>query len=190
MATLLKIRGLDRDVASGESVPPRGFRVASQYKQAQGGSGTAKATLTPTANSVKFDAKYAGAWGNNVRVATASGSLAVAVSYAASTGHPTITVTAPATATLAANQAIVAAVNADPIASQFVTASVAGTGAAANAAVAAANLATGSDGTGASLYPIYIRVSGQQVQIIDIDNQETARNLRRNNGRFVSLGQP
>jgi hypothetical protein len=188
MATLLKIRGLDRGTASGDSpvVARRGFRVPSALgKQFLSG---VKASLTPTANTQTYTAKYGGTWGNSVRIQTATGTLAVSVSYAASTGVPTILVTAPATATLAANTAVVNAVNAHAEASQLVTASIAGTGAAAHAVVAATALSGGTDvGTGQS---IYVRTNQSATALVDADDPATAKMLRRNAGRFISLGQP
>src|SRR6476469_182267 len=183
MATLLKVRGLDRgSQVVGGDIAPRGFRVNSGLGQ-QFPSGV-KASLTPTANSVTFTSNYAGTYGNNFRITTVVGSLAVSTAYAAGTGFPTITVTAPATATLAANQAIVAAVAADPQASQLVTASVAGTGAAANAAAGPTNLAGGTDvGTG---QPIVRVANNKTIVIVDVDDPATAKALRRNAGRWVS----
>lgn len=185
MATLVKIKGLERGhSAVGAGSAARGFRVPSgQGLQYPSG---VKASLTPTANSVTFTALYGGTYGNSIQVATAVGTLAVAVTYAASTGNPTITVTAPATANLAANQAIVAAVNAHAEASQFVVASVAGTGAAANAAVAAAPLSGGTNvGTG---QPINRVVNNKSLVVVDVDDAATARALIRAKGRWISLG--
>lgn len=187
MATLVKIRGLDRGksvVADGTVGPPRGFRIPGGFGQ-QFPLG-AKATLTPTTNTQSYTALYAGTYGNAIKVQTAVGTLAVSVTYAAGTAVPTILVTAPATATLAANQAVVAAVNANFEAAQWVVAAIAGTGAAAHAAVAATNLASGTNvGTG---QPFYINVASKTTSIIDIDEPQTAKTLRRNVGRYVSLG--
>jgi hypothetical protein len=185
MATLVKIRGLDRgpQVVGGD-MAPRGLRVNSGLGQ-QFPSGV-KASLTPTANTQTYTALYGGTYGNNIRVATAVGTLGVTVAYTAATGQPTITVTAPATATLAANQAVVAAVNAHPEASLYVVASVNGTGAAAHAAVGAANLTGGTDvGTG---QPIVRLLNNRATIVVDVDDPATAKALRRNAGRWVSLG--
>ena len=192
MATLVKIKGLDRGINSADLTTVgrsyRGIRVKAPYQQAQGGSGTAKATLTPNTNSVSFTANSAGTWGNNVSIVTAVGTLGVATTYAATTGYPTITVTAPATATVAANTAIVSAVNNDPVASQYVTAALAGTGAAANAGQSTATLASGSNGSGAVLNPIWIKAAQNAPVVVDVDDPQNVRVLRRNYNRFISLG--
>lgn len=189
MATLVKIRGLDRgkSVVSDGSVTGgsyRGFRIPQGmglYYPAG-----VKATLTPTANTQSYTALYGGTYGNAIKVQTATGTLAVSVSYAAGTAVPTILVTAPATATLAANQAVVAAVNAHAEASQWVVAAIAGTGAAAHAVVAATNLATGTNvGTG---QPIYQNVSTKVTSIVDVDDAATQKVLKRNQYRYISLG--
>jgi len=189
MATLVKIRGLDRGdsaVGSGTAMSAgnRGFRLKSGLgKQFPSG---VKASLTPTALTQTYTARYGGTYGNAIKVQTANGTLAVSVSYTATTGAPTILVTAPATGTLAANQAVVAAVNGHAEASQYVVASVAGAGTGAHAVVAATNLAGGTDvGTGQN---IYVPVNNRSTAIVDIDDAETARTLRRNTNRFLSLG--
>lgn len=187
MATLVKIHGLDRgpQVVGGD-LAARGFRVNSGLGQ-QFPAGVV-ASLTPTANGVTYSAKNGGTYGNGTRITTVVGSLGVATTFTASTGQPLVTVTAPATATLAANQAIVAAVAADPVASQFVTAATSGTGAAANAATGPTNLAGGTDvGTG---QPIVRVLNNKTLAIVDVDDPATAKALRRNAGRWVSLGQP
>jgi hypothetical protein len=188
MATLVKIKGIDRGPSAvGSDLATRGFRVPAGLGQ-QFPSGV-KASYTPTANTQTYTANYGGTYGNNFRVQTAVGTLAVSVSYAASTGYPTVLVTAPATATLAANQAVVAAVNAHAEASQYVTASVAGTGAAAHAVVAATALSGGTDvGTGQAIFRLVNNKVGPV--IVDVDDPATAKVLRRNGYRFVSLGQP
>lgn len=188
MATLVKIKGIDRGPSAvGSDMASRGFRIPQGLGQ-QFPSGV-KASYTPTAATQTYTANYGGTQGNNIRVQTAVGTLAVTVSYASSTGYPTILVTAPATATLAANQAVVAAVNAHPEASQFVTASIAGAGTTAHAAVAATALSGGTDvGTGQAIYRLVNNKVGPVT--VDVDDPATAKLLRRNAGRFVSLGQP
>lgn len=193
MATLLKIRGLDRSQAAADGnafKSYRGFRVKSPFQWAQGGTGTVKATLTIT-NQLAVTALQAGTYGNSITFATAVGGAApsIAVTYATTTGNPTITVTAPATATLAANTLIVNAINSDPLASQLVVAALAGTGAAANGATSAA-LATGSNGSNATLSPIYQKTHQNATVVVDVDDPYNVRALRRNTYRFVSLGQP
>jgi hypothetical protein len=184
MPTLVKIKGLDRGPSAvGGDLLARGFRVPSNSQQFPAG---VKASRTPTAATQTYTANYGGTFGNSISLTTVVGTLGVAVTYAANTGAPTITVTAPATATLAANQAVVAAVNAHPEASQFVTASVAGAGTTAHAATGPAALAGGTDvGTGQA---IYRNVGSKALVVVDVDNAETAKMLRRNAGRYISLG--
>lgn len=185
MATLVKLKGLDRGdsaVNSGTVGPARGFRVPAGTQFPSG----VKASLTPTALTQTYTALYGGTYGNSIKVQTATGTLAVSVSYASSTGAPTILVTAPATGTLAANQAVVAAVNAHAEASQFVVASVAGAGTGAHATVAATNLTGGTDvGTG---QPIYRTLTNKALVVVDVDDPAVAKVLRRSAGRYVSLG--
>lgn len=184
MPTLVRIRGLDRGPSAvGSDMSSRGFRLPLAEQQFPGG---AKATLTPTANTQTYTALNGGTFGNAIRVQTIVGTLGVAVTYTAGTGAPLIAVTAPATATLAANQAVVAAVNAHAEASQFVLASVAGTGAVAHFAVAATNLSGGTNvGTGQPQYRI---INNRSTVTVDVDLPEVAKMLRRNAGRFISLG--
>jgi hypothetical protein len=192
MAYLAKIRALPRGSASGDVsvMKGRGVRVPSglgPYFPAG-----VKASLTPTANSVTFTALYGGTWGNSLRVQTIVGTLAIGAPSAinATTGFPDFTVTAPATATLAANQAIVAAVNSDPFMSQYIVASIAGTGAAANGAVAMTALSGGTNsGTGQTFWVRASGVAGNAgTAIVDLDNTLTARQLRRQNSAFVVVG--
>jgi hypothetical protein len=192
MAYLAKIKGYQRANAAADTpvLRARGVRVPSGLGS-QFPSG-AKATYVPTANGVAYTAIYGGTWGNSLRVQTAIGALAITAPSAinATTGFPDFLVTAPATATVAANQAIVAAVNADPYMSQFIVASLSGTGAAANAAVAVTALSTGTNvGTG---QPIWVRATqgtGQTgTAIVDLDNALTARMLRRQEGAYKVVG--
>lgn len=186
MATLAKIRGLPRGSAAGDAgvMRGRGLRVTSGLGLVFDGG--VKAALTPTANSVTFTAVAGGVWGNSLRVATAVGTLAVSVAYNATTGFPTFTVTAPATATLAANQALVAFANGNPEFANYLVASVAGTGAAANAAVAAANLTGGTDvGTGRRLL---VRTAANASVIVDLDDSAVAKVLRRSAGNYNVIG--
>lgn len=147
MATLLKIKGLDRgdsSPGSGTALSPgnRGFRVPSaigtQYPLGTKAFEIVGTVGAPNA-AVQYLAKYPGAFGNNLKVVqnTPSGSSTViAVAYAATTGNVTITVT-PSTTDTAATTA--AAVNLHSEASQYVVASVVGTGASAPVASADAN---------------------------------------------------
>jgi len=188
MATLVKIKGLRRARAVGDVqgvMSGRGMRVRSALGDAYPAG--VKATRTPTANTQLYTAKQGGTYANAILITTVVGTLGVAVTYAASTGVPTITITAPATATLAANQAVVAAVNADPTAGQLVTASIAGTGAAAHAANGPTAMSGGTNvGTGQALY---LRINGGALAIVDVDDPRVASALRRANPTdWISLG--
>jgi hypothetical protein len=184
MPTLVKIRGLDRGPSAvGGDLLSRGFRVPLAELAYPAG---VKASLTPTAATQTYTALQGGTFGNAIRIQTAVGALAVSVTYAAATGAPTILVTAPATGTLVANQAVVAAVNAHAEASQFVVASVAGAGTGTHAVVAATNLSGGTNvGTGQQQFRI---VNNRSTFVVDVDEPQTAKMLRRNAGRFISLG--
>jgi hypothetical protein len=194
MATLVKIAGLDRAGATADapilSRGDRGFRIKSALSPIDRG-GTA-ASYTPTATTVTFTAVEAGAWGNNVQVQAATGTLAVSTTFAATTGYPVILVTAPATATLAANKLIVAKVNADPTASQYVVAKIAGAGTSAWAAVSATNLTSGAAGstTPTTDTALYVYVNNGAIAVVDITDPLVARVLRRNYMRIAYLGQP
>lgn len=193
MATYLKVKGLSRDAAIGDSsvMRGRGLRLRTPFKQAEGGTGTVRATYTPTANVVTYTASAAGAWGNNVSVVHATGGAAtpvVTVTYpTAGSPNPTITVTGTAATTAAS---VVSAVNGHPVAGNLVTASINGTGAGTFAAVATTALSTGSDGAGSTLYPIHVRATGAAgaVAVVDVDDPYVQRTLRRNANLWVSLG--
>lgn len=193
MATLLKIRGLERGdsaVASGSALSRgiRGFRVKSGYglqypagvkATSSGGSGTSKVIVT---------AKYGGTWANNHVFTYASGgsagAISIAVTFASSTGIPTVTYTCGSGVTAAQ---VVTALNADPFVAGLYTASLDSSGA-GTTLVSAGTLASGTDsGTG---QPIYVPVNNKATAVIDIDDAATARTLRRNYNRVVYLGQP
>lgn len=148
MATLVKIRGLDRSAGavigtgSGQDMINRGFRIPSgqgqEYLSGYKASEIVGTVGAPNA-AVKYTAKSGGAWGNNVKVvqnAPSGSSTVISTAYAATTGYPTVTIT-PSTTDTAAT--LVAKVNADPMASQYVVASLVGTGASAPVASADAN---------------------------------------------------
>jgi hypothetical protein len=193
MATYLKIKGLARDAASTDAsiMRGRGLRLRLPFKQAEGGTGVVKASYTPTANVVTYTASAGGAWGNSVSVIHATGGAAtpvVSVTYpTAGSPNPTITVTGTAATTPAS---VVAAVNAHPVAGNLVVASVAGTGAGTFAAVGTTALSSGSDGSGSTLYPIFVRATGAAgaTAVVDVDDPFVQRTLRRNANLWVSLG--
>jgi hypothetical protein len=210
MATLLKIRGLDRASSSSDvsattgassmslSKGARGFRIKWGLGTQQRGTGGVAGALTiGAANAaVTYTANWPGTVGNNVKVAHVvagnNTAFSIVVTIEAATGKPIITVNAATdggglsttTATVAA-----AAVNNHPVASQYVSAVAGGTGASVITAAAAAALTGGTNGAG-SAEPIYLSANSVSPVTIDIDDPQTARSLRRNVGRFVSLGQP
>lgn len=188
MATFVKLRGLDRGdsaVSSGSalSAGDRGFRVKSGYGQGFPSGVKATATGGATTSALTVTARYGGTWANghtfNVSQA-GSGTGTVTVAYAAGTGVPTYTVTGAATMT--ANNAA-AALNAHPGFSALYTATGGGTG---TTLVNPGALAGGTNvGTGQSLY---VQLNNKATALVDIDDAETARTLRRNYNRFISLG--
>lgn len=210
MATLLKIRGLDRATSTSDvsattgsssmamSKGGRGFRVRWGIGQQQRGTGAVNASLTiGTSNAaVTYTANWPGTVGNTIQVAhvvTGTNSRSIVVTTAANTGRTIITVTAATTAGAANGTEtatnIAAAVNNDPVASQYVTAAAGGTGASVVVAAGAANLTAGANGAG-SAEPIYLSANSAAPVVVDVDDQQTVRQLRRAAGRYVSLGQP
>jgi len=184
MAVYVKILGLNRGpsaVADGRTSTLRGFRVKSADTQYPGG---AKGTLTIGSGNaaVKYDARYGGTYGNSIQVEhLTGGSLGVTVSY--SGAAPKISVQlGGATAAQVAD-----AVNNSPAASELVRASLPGTGASAASTAAAAPLANGTDvGPGQQ---IWRTVTNRSVVVVDASDPESARLLRRNAGRYISLGE-
>jgi hypothetical protein len=177
----------------------RGFRVRWGLGNQVRGTGQVQAAKTiGAANAaVTATANWPGAVGNNIQfgIVVAGGTVArsIVTTIQAATGQPIITVN-PATTTGVVNgtetaTAIAAAINNDPTASQYVTATAGGTGVTIVVAGAAANLTGGTDGAGTA-EPIYLAVNSAAPVVVDIDNQQTVRSLRRNAGQFVSLGQP
>lgn len=197
MATLVRIRGLTRGgsaVSDGSATGGsyRGFRIKSGLGQRFDAG--AKATLSIGAGNagVKYDAKYGGTWAHQVRVAHIDPTgnnvpLSVAVSAASGLVDITVTLATDGTSTITSTAAqVAAAVNAHAGAAQYVTASLLGTGATAAVAAAVAPLASGTDvGTGA---PLYVRVNNKVDAVVDVDDAVTARELRRNDRNFISLG--
>lgn len=202
MATVVKIRGLDRGKAAASDGSAtggsfRGFKVKSALGPSVTGGTSVAANLTIGAGNaaVKYTSKVGGAAGNNIQVAHVDPAgnnvaLSVVVTYSATTGYPVITVngaTDGASALTSTATQVAAAVNASAEASQFVTASLPGTGASVITAAAAAPLASGANGTGTS-EPFYQSVNNKTTVLVDIDDPVTVRTLRRNNNRWVSLG--
>jgi hypothetical protein len=160
MATLVKIHGLDRSAgasvgsASGQDMLSRGFRVPSGYGL-QYPSGTKAFSTIGTVGApnaaVTYTVKGGGTWGNAVKViqnAPSGANTVITPTFTATTGALTLTIT-PSTTDTAAT--LVTKVNQDPVASQYVTASLVGTGASAPVASANANaVVTIAQGTGTS----------------------------------------
>ena len=202
MPTLVRIRGLDRgesavgaDVASG-----RGFRLPHALLKARdGGTGVVRAGLDVGAGNsmVRYTAKYGGATWNGVQVqhvdpASTSTPTSVAVTYGAD-GLPDIIVTLGVDGASAINvnaDNVIAAVNAHPEAAQFVTASRGtGNGTGLAAAVALTNLAGGANGTGSTERAVSFKANSKATVVVDLDDPMTMKLLKRNAGRFISLGQ-
>lgn len=227
MTNLVKIRGLSRGPAepyntttasgilSGSAGPSsvRGFRVKSAVgRHYLKNSDAVKASLT--SGTITFTANYPGTYANGFKAAIvvsgASTPLSVVVTNTSSTAYPVITVnsatSAGSSAITTAKQAI-DAVNSDPLASQFVTASVGG---GANGGGAATNSSTiyafssalftgGSNGTGSDAEPgpqtlgvagepIFINLNNKTTIVVDTDDQSVARTLMRNRWRWVEIG--
>lgn len=192
MATLVKIRGLDRGdsvVASGTalSAGDRGFRVKSGFGLQYPAGVKATATGGATTSGVVVTAKYGGTWANGHTFTLVAGganhTVTVTTAYAAGTGVPTTTYNA---GTLTTALELVAALNADPTFSALYTATPLSTGA-GTTLVSVGALASGTNvGTGQQ---IYTGVQNRRTTLVDIDDAETARTLRRNTNRFLSLGQ-
>lgn len=195
MATLVKLRGTDRGdspitapaTTSGSVGPARGFRLPSGYGLQFPAGVKATATGGATTNGMVVTAKYGGTWANGHTFTYAAGgantNFSVAVTFAASTGVPTYTYTAGTVLTVAQ---IAAALNANPSFSQFYAASSLTTGA-GTAPVSVGALAGGTNvGTGQTINTV---LNNRSTAIVDIDDAVTARMIRRNPGRYVSLGQ-
>lgn len=147
MATLVKIRGLDRgdtNANSGTAMSSggRGFRVPSAlgYTYPSGSKAFEIVGTVGAPNAaVTYTSRYAGALGENLKViqnAPSGSTRIIATTYATTTGYPTVTITPTSTDTAAT---LVTAVNADNEASQYVVASLPGTGASAPVASADAS---------------------------------------------------
>lgn len=195
MTTLVKIRGLTRENAANTGgLVSRGFRVRAALGQ-KSDTGTAATKTIGTSNAaVTYTAKYGGAAFNNVQIAhvVAGNNTAASVvtTYATGTANPTITVNASTDggglSTLTATAAA-ALVNADAVASSYVTATAGGTGASVIVAGAAGALTGGADGTGSNS-PFFVRVSGYSTVVVDIDDPQNTRSLARNPKGWISLG--
>jgi hypothetical protein len=151
MTTLIKIRGLDRignysDLSNQITNLPgfgRGFRLKSalglQYPVGGVQAYETVGTVGGINGAVTYTAQHAGALGNNISViqnAPSGSTRVIALTFASGTGYPVITITPSSTDTAAT---LAAAVNLDYNASQYVVASLPGTGASAPVASANAN---------------------------------------------------
>jgi len=203
MATLVKIRGLDRgsSVVADNSVTGgsyRGFRVPSGLGQQfpSGAKAALSTNLTGSNNDLTYTAKFGGTYGNKIQVAyidpsANSAALSVTQTYTSGTGTPLISVslaTDSGGAITSTAAQIATAVAAHPGAAQFVTVAnkTGNDGTGVVTAMSATNLASGTDvGTGQS---VYLMVTNKSTVIVDVDDPQTARALGRNIKRFVSLG--
>lgn len=188
MATLVKVKGLERDnaAATGSVGPARGFRVASGHGLQYPSGVKATATGGATTNGMVVTAKYGGTWANGHTFTYAAGgansNFSLAVTYAAGTGVPTFTYTAGTVLTVAQ---IVALLNADSRVSQLYTVTSLTTGA-GTTPVSPGALASGTNvGTG---QVIYVTLSSKGLMIVDVDDAVTQRTLRRGTNRYISLG--
>lgn len=197
MATLVKLRGLDRgDSAVGSSNVARGFRVKSAFKNYTGTGAVAATVALGSGNSqVNVTSKYGGSAFNGISVALVDppgNNVALSVATALGTdGLPDITVTLAtdgASAITSTAAQVAAAINANAEASQWVTAAAGGTGAGVVVAAAATPLATGAQTGSSTSNDIYVRASSKVTAVVDIDDDATMKSLRRNAGRFLSLG--
>ena len=191
MARLVKLLGLDRgESGSSGAYAGRGFRLPSAHKQKVGGTGVVAASReVGTANDrLRVSSKYGGAVFNGIgfQIGTGGGATPVISTTIQSDGLPNILVTCDATTT--ANE-VIALINGDVEASQWVVADRPnGDGTANVVAAANADLTGGNNGTGSSDAPVLQRVTAKNVVVVDLDDAATLRLVRRNAGRFVSLG--
>lgn len=202
MATLVKIRGLSRGkgvsaagVADATLLGSRGLRVPSAIGTVYLVGGTKASVNVGTGGVVTFTAKYAGTWANG----TATAGLGIALVAGAGSGNlgpgtVTITGTSPSKhhalsfaidsgVSTAAN--VVAAMNADPVLSQYGVASVQTGGAVT--AQAEQQLASGANGTDAG-QSLIVTASNRSTALVDVDDPKVARILRRSDYGWVSLG--
>ncbi len=186
MPTLVKIRGLERGdsaVASGSASAARGFRMPSGYGLAYPSGVKATATGGATTSALTVTAKQGGTYANGhvVNVSQAgAGTGTVTVALAAGTGVPTFTVTGAATMT-SANAA--AALNAHFGFASLYSAVGGGVG---TTLVNPGALAAGTNvGTGQQFN---VGVSSKTTAIVDMDDANTLKLLRRNLTRYISLG--
>jgi len=197
MATLVKLRGLQRGVAAGSAdvspVARRGIRVKIANVPPPGGSGAVQATVLngqTSAGRVRVTAKAAGAWGNNLVFATSSAG-ALAAAGAITTSGATLTYTIGINSGTTTGTALIAALAADPQFTalfQIPTASDAGFNAGAMTAHSTP-LTTGADGTSTPLQPLLAVLSNNVTLSVDVDDLYNAKALRRDKGvNFISLG--
>lgn len=203
MSKLVLITGLQHGRKTGDAGPAsvRGFRVKSALgRQYSNTSDAVAATLT--SGSLTYTANYKGTYANNITInenVTGSGTaVTVSTAWAATTGYPTITISANTSAT---NAGVAAAVNADPIARQLVTATTI-SGSETFSAITntgsgdARALSGGSNGTatdkeppyGILGEPLWFRVTDGVTVVVDADDRVVQRSLQRNNWRYISLG--
>jgi hypothetical protein len=194
MATLVKIRGLDRGAqAVGGDLVSRGFRIRTTFTRSDAGVKAFRSIGAGNAN-VTYTAKYGGTYGNSIKVAQvdpgANNALLNVVTTYDSSGNPTVTVnlaTGAGGAITSTALQVKNAVNADAGASQWVTASNSGTGATVVAAAGNSALTSGTT-TGIAGERIKVLVNNKTTVVVDVDDPYVSRILKRNAYRYVSLG--
>jgi hypothetical protein len=191
MATYVKIRGLDRGSTVGD-LATRGFRIRTPFVRYEGGVKASRSVGAGNAN-VTLTAKAGGTWGNNITYVQVdpggtTATLGVVTTYDSS-GNPTITVNLGRAASAINSTALQVknAINNDPLASQFVTASNSGTGATVVAAAGSSAL-TGGTNVGNAGERVRVLVSNKATVVVDVDDPYVQRHLKRNAYRYISLG--
>lgn len=197
MSTLVRYYGVERPRASADSgiMSKRGVRLKAAQGPVFPGGTVATKTIGASNAQVKVAALYAGVWANTfvkfgIVVSGASTAFSIVNTYD-SAGVLTITLNSAtnggSTATTTA-LAAVAALNADPLASQFVVATTGtGTGATVVTAGAAAALTSGSN-TGGTSESLWVRAHSQALVIVDITDGTVQKLIKREQDRLVPVG--
>lgn len=196
MATYVRYRGLSRPLNSNASIGEAGVRLPSALGSVYpaGTAATVTTSMTGTNNDVTLTAKYGGTWGHNIslKLTDPSGNdktLAITKTFTANAilFDVSLATGSGGAITTTATQ-LVAALNADPLFAELVTAivKVGDTGASAVTALSATPLASGADtGTAESLN---LTATSTVDVVVDIESRVVQRYLRRNSYRLVPLG--
>lgn len=190
MATLVKIRGIDR-AADGDNnvISKNGFRVRNSTSGTKASYTTA---LTGTNNDLVFTAVNGGPWGNDITVTYVDPGGVSATLGVVVTGHAIVVNLGRATSAINSTGTLVRdLINGDASASALITAAYAtgnnGTGLVT--AMSVQTLVGGAYGDGLTLdTSVYSLVNNTATVTVDIDDPQVARILRRNHYRYVSLG--